>query len=91
MPEEPTSKPLFSLKELVYIMALISGYFMQQSTLKQEINAAVATIKADKEIVNMQLAVIKKDIEGLNGRYDFLIRRDLQVATKPKEIKIETE
>ncbi len=91
MSTEPTSKPVFSFKELVYIMALISGYLMQQSTMKQEINAAVASIKADKEIVNLQLAVIKKDIDVLNGRYDFLVRRDLQVATKPKEIKIETE
>ncbi len=32
-----------------------------------------------------------KAIEGLNNKYDFLIRNELSSAIKPKQIQIESE
>lgn len=88
MSEEQTTKPVFSFKELIYILTLVSGFLYNNFSLKMEIHDAIATQKFNKEIVMEQMASNNKRIEGIENR---MYRFECSPANKPKETKIVTE
>jgi hypothetical protein len=87
-----TDKPIFTFKELIYILGLASGFFIQYFTLKSEIHDAIVEQSFNKRELSEQIAAVKIHVTGLDNKYDFLIRSSLSSpADKPKEIKIESE
>lgn len=88
MSETPTVKPLFTFKEVIYIVTLVSGFLYNNYSLKMEIHEAVLSQAYQKEIVMQQLAQNNKRFDGIESR---LLIYEASPANKPKETKIETE
>lgn len=87
------SKLKFSVVDVTKIVTVIVCFMAQNYSLKNEIHEAILTQSGDKQFFGVQIAGITKDIDGLNNKYDFLIRNELKFspADKPKPIKLEPE
>lgn len=98
MTDKPaTDKPIFSFKELMYVLTLVIGFLIQHYTMKQEFHDAIVEMSYDiKE--NKQLIVASESrIDSHDGLIKAHDRRLTWLATqigaaiKPKELQIEPE
>lgn len=81
----------FSVVDVTKIVTVIVCFCVQYYSLKDEIKDAISSQKVDKKEFGLQIAINTKAIEGLNNKYDFLIRNEVSPADKPKPIQIESE
>ena len=85
--QSPTVKPLFSVKDVMYIITIIGGLAVQYYSLKAEIHDAVMEQSFNKRELTQQITANTARLDHLDGKYFQL----LTYALKPKEIKIESE
>lgn len=86
-----TDRPVYSFKDLVYILTLAFGFFIQHFTLKMEIHDAVVEQSFNKREMSAEIASIELRTRNLESNYDFLCKSNFMPADKPKQIKIEEE
>lgn len=91
MSEEITSKPMFSAKEVIQFMTLVLVMIVQHFALKQEIHDTVVEMGYNRKEFVQYMADNNKRVDGLDNKYDFLVRGQVQPAMKPKEIEIESD
>jgi hypothetical protein len=97
-PVNPTDKPLFSFKEVVYIAMLVSGFLFQQfnfkteiQILKTEIHDAIIEQSFSKKESEQRIFLVEKKADDLEKKYNTLMASVFSPAAKPKKIKIESE
>ncbi len=87
-----TDKPVFSIKDVIYLLTIATAFLTQHFTLKSEIHDAIVEQSFNKRELSEQIAAVSFRVTGLDNKYDFLIRSGFfSPADKPKEIKVESE
>lgn len=86
-----TDKPVYSFKDLVYILTVAFGFFIQHFTLKMEIHDAVVEQSFNKREMSAEIAAIDLRTRNLESKCDFLYKNNFMPADKPKKIKIEED
>lgn len=91
MSEKPaTEKPIFSFKELMYVLTLALGFFIQHFTMKQEIHDAIVEMSYSKKELMQMIAATDKRVDAHDKALNWLTQH-VGSAIKPKEIQIEPE
>lgn len=90
-----TDKPLFSIKDLLYFITIIGGffisYFVTINSMKIELHDAIAEINYNKKETDYRFTTVFSTLSDHDKKITGLMNYPSMAGIKPKEIKLETE
>lgn len=85
-----TERPIFSFRDVVYIMTLVIGFAIQHFTIKQQIHDTAIEVMYSKKETTQSIALLDKRVDTHERRINWLSSQ-VGSAIKPKELQIEPE